>query len=180
MRRKQSIDSTFNEHLSKLKTDNSLKAQDIDREINEFNKLINQNVTLLRRKLAQQQRLQSIQEQMEREKKLKEEQEKQLRELQEIKRRKAQIEERHRLEAIARAQRETKDLKAEQEKQNREDIETEDQMFRLEQERRDHELASRLAQDSSISDDWQSSLTMLSRSAALMNFFEIIFRISFV
>jgi hypothetical protein len=55
-------------------------------------------------------------------------------------------------------------------------------MFRLEQERRDHELASRLAQDShsSISDDWQSSPTMLSRSAALMNFFEIIFRISFV
>jgi hypothetical protein len=53
---------------------------------------------------------------MERETKLKEEQEKQLTELQEIKRRKAQIEERHLLEAIARAQRETKDLKAEQEK----------------------------------------------------------------
>jgi myosin-6 len=174
-------DSRMNELLRKLKVDNSLKVQDIDREINEFNKLINENVTLLKGKLAEQQRLQQIQEQMERERKLKEEEDKKLRESEEIKKRKAEIEERHRLEAIARAEREAKELKAEQERQKREEIEREAEIFRLEQERRDHELASRLAQDSqsSISDDWQSSPTMLPRSAAVMNSFEIIFKISF-
>jgi myosin-6 len=174
-------DSRMNELLRKLKTDNNLKTQDIDREINEFNKLINENVTLLKGKLAEQQRLQQIQEQMEKERKLKEEEEKKLKESEEIKRRKAEIEERHRLEAIARAEREAKELKAEQERQNREEIEREAEMFRLEQERRDHELASRLAQDSqsSVSDDWQSSPTMLPRSAAVINFFQIIFKIIF-
>jgi len=164
------VDARMTQLLNKIKNDNSLKAQDIDREITDFNKSINQNVTLLRGKLAEQQRLQRIQEQMEIERKLREEEEKKLREMDEIKRRKAEIEERNRLEAIQRAEREAKELKLEQERLKREEIEREAELIRVEQERRDHELASRLAQDSqsSVSDDWQSSPTMLPRSVAVI------------
>ena len=163
------VDHRMSQLLQKIKSDNRLKGQDIDREINEFNKSINENVSLLRGKLAEQIRLQRIEEEMERERKIREEEEKKLRDLEEIKRRKAEIEERNRLEAIARAEREAKELRAEQERQLREHMEREAELKRLEQERRDHELASRLAQDSqsTVSDDWQSSPTMLPRSAAV-------------
>ena len=163
------VDSSMSQLINKLKTDDKLNAKDIDKEVNLLNKSINDNVSLLRGKLAEQERLLKIQQQMEIERKQREEEERKARELEDIKRRKAEMEERNRMETIARAEREAQLIKEEEERQHKEQSLVEAEMRRLEQERRDYELAQRLAQESesSVSDDWQSSPTMLPRSAAV-------------
>ena len=155
--------------MNKLKTDDNINAKSIDRDIKQLNKSITDNVSQLKGKLAEQERLLNIQKQMEMERKHREEEERKVRELDEIKKKKAEIEERNRLEAQARAEKEAQVAKVELERQQKEQSFLDTEMKRIEQERRDYELASRLALDSqcSVGEDWQSSPTMLPRSAAV-------------
>lgn len=157
--------------IDKLKNDSNISGKDIERQVNQLSQSITENVNNLRSKVAEQERLLKIQQQMEIERKQREEEQRKAQELEDIKRRKAEIEERNRLEAIARAEREVQLAKEDEERQLKEQSLFEAELKRIEQERRDYELASRLAQDSqsngSVSDDWQSSPTMLPRSAAV-------------
>lgn len=163
------VDTQMSQLTDRLKNEDNITAKDIDKDVNQLNQSINEKVALLRQKVAEQERLLQIQKQMEIERKQREEEERKARELEEIKRQKAAIEERNRLEAIARAEREAQLIKEEEERRRAEQTLLEAEMKRLEQERRDYELATRLAQESqsTVSDDWQSSPTMLPRSAAV-------------
>ncbi|CAG2101607.1 unnamed protein product [Medioppia subpectinata] len=165
------VDADMNQMINKLKnSDNKMNAKDIDQDINRLNASINNNVSLLRGKLAEQERLMKIQQQMEAERKLREEEDRKAREMEDNKRKKAEMEERNRLETAARVERESREMRAAEERKHKEQSLLEAEMKRIEQERRDYELAARLAQDSesTVSDDWQSSPTMLPRSAAVL------------
>ena len=164
------VDTQMNQLINKLKNDNNITANDVDRDVKQLNQSINENVSLLRSKLAEQERLMKIQQQMEIERKQREEEERKAREIEDMKRQKAEMEERNRFEAIARAEIEAKLMKEEEERRRTEQTLLEAEMKRLDQERRDYELATRLAQESqsTVSDDWQSSPTMLPRSAAVI------------
>ncbi|XP_054163685.1 unconventional myosin-VI-like isoform X2 [Oppia nitens] len=164
------VDSDMSQLMNKLRNDNKINSKEIDREIQQMNESINGNISQLKGKLAEQERLLKIQKQMEIERKQREEEERKVNELEENKRKKAEMEEKARLEAIAVAEREAKAAKEELEKQIKNQSLLETELKRIEQEKRDYELAARLAQDSesTISDDWQSSPTMLPRSAAVI------------
>lgn len=162
----KSIDKKITEFIKRIQIDDKITKNEIDKQINEINNFINNHVTLLRNKLAEQERLAKIQQQMEEERKRNELEERKKKEEEEIKRRKAEIEERRRLDAATLAELEAKEKSQQQPLNNQRTIEEEAEIKRLEQERQDYELAKLLAEESSssVSENWNSSPTLSPRS----------------